>query len=100
MKRKYKRYRPMQKEAVAVLLALLLLTLGFTLYSEQPAEPESRQRVTRTVQPGDTVWDIAAEYNPDGHDIRNYVAIITRVNQLQNRTLQPGETLIIPLLSK
>lgn len=95
-RRPYKRIRRIQKTTIIALLLLVILTMGFTLHPQERAE--FTQTITRMIQKGDTLWDIAQEYNPEGHDIRNYVAMISRVNDLHNQPLMPGETILIPIL--
>ncbi|UHA73084.1 LysM peptidoglycan-binding domain-containing protein [Paenibacillus sp. 481] len=51
------------------------------------------------VQPGDTVWGIAKQYCPNEIDIRNYVSTIIKNNGIQNKVLQIGDTIHIPLLT-
>ncbi len=48
-----------------------------------------------TVQPGDTLWAIAADRYPNS-DVRAKVWQIEQVNHLSGETLQPGETLRVP----
>ena len=48
-----------------------------------------------TVEPGQTLWDLAEEYSPSA-DPRDVVADIKRLNSLTVETLQPGQRLEIP----
>ncbi len=47
------------------------------------------------VQPGDTIWAIAAAHYPSD-DVRARVADIERANGLQSPVIQVGETLRLP----
>jgi LysM repeat protein len=47
------------------------------------------------VQPGQTLWAIAAAADP-GADPRAVVAEIMQVNALSNAAVQPGEQLWVP----
>ena len=51
--------------------------------------------VTVVVRPGDTVWSIASRH-AGGEDIRTEVAQILSRNGLPRRSIQPGETLVVP----
>ncbi len=52
---------------------------------------------TVTVQPGQTLWSIAADANPDG-DIRDTVDDIVRLNALADgQSLQMGTPLAVPV---
>ena len=48
-----------------------------------------------TVEPGQTLWDLAEELSPSA-DPRDVVADIKRLNSLAVETLQPGQRLEIP----
>lgn len=51
-----------------------------------------------TVEPGQTLWDLAQEISPSA-DPRDVVADIKRLNSLSAETLQPGQRLEIPTAS-
>lgn len=51
-----------------------------------------------TVEPGQTLWDLAEEISPSA-DPRDVVADIKRLNSLSAETLQPGQRLKIPTAS-
>lgn len=46
---------------------------------------------------GDTLWDIASEYNFYEEDVREVVYRIKRSNNLENSGLQIGQSLVIPM---
>jgi nucleoid-associated protein YgaU len=72
--------------------AVLALSLGLAKVAEGGAEGGF---ATVTVQPGDTVWAIAASRYPDS-DVRAKVWQIEQVNHLSGKTLQPGQALQVP----
>lgn len=49
------------------------------------------------IQPGDTIWEIAALYNNDGLDIRKVVYEICQINQLAADQLYPGMVIQVPM---
>ncbi|MGO3886427.1 MAG: LysM peptidoglycan-binding domain-containing protein, partial [Mycetocola sp.] len=49
-----------------------------------------------TVQQGDTLWGIVADY-PRSQDPRDSVADLISLNNLQTADLQPGQRLAVPL---
>jgi nucleoid-associated protein YgaU len=55
----------------------------------------SQADVTVVVQPGDTLWAIAAAHYP-ADDVRSRVADIERANGLQGPAIESGETLRLP----
>ncbi|WP_019119224.1 cell division suppressor protein YneA [Brevibacillus massiliensis] len=81
---------------------LMMLTFCFILYILSDlvfaSEPEAAIRMEVTVQEGDSLWKLAAEYHdPDKVDIRDYVQLLKDVNHLEDPTIYPGQTLIIPV---
>ncbi|HEY8760378.1 MAG TPA: LysM peptidoglycan-binding domain-containing protein [Candidatus Dormibacteraeota bacterium] len=73
--------------------AVLALSLGLAKVAEGGAQGGY---ATVTVQPGDTLWAIASDRYP-GSDVRAKVWQIEQVNHLAGETLQPGETVQVPL---
>jgi len=84
---------------VAVVLALLT-TLAIVFGSAVVATDEAPVQgtvTTVTVQPGQTLWSIAAEARPDA-DIRATVDQIVRLNALEDGAALPiGATLAVPV---
>lgn len=62
-----------------------------------PAEPVARTNLTVVVAPGQTLWDIAAQYVPADRDLTGWAAEIAAVNDVDAQALQPGTPLVIPL---
>jgi LysM repeat protein len=59
---------------------------------------EPRVVLTHTVERGDTLWDIAAQYS-QGVDPRKVITAIKKANQLSSATVHPGQVLAIPHLA-
>ncbi len=79
----------------AVVTAVIAMTvMGGGQEATAPAAPQ-RSTVTVTVQPGDTLWDIAERHAPEGMDPRVYVDFLVRANDI-GTTLQPGTKLRLP----
>ena len=83
-----------------VLLAALLLSLaGFfnspANASDSAAELQTTSAVTVTVQPGQSLWGIAAAVAPD-RDARDVVADIVQLNNLSAGAVFPGQQLFVP----
>ena len=85
--------------ALAV-LAGLLLAIGGVVRAMAVAGPEEvlgRTNLTVVVEPGQTLWDLAERYAPEGRDLVEWADEIARANGLDGRTLQAGMPLQIPL---
>jgi hypothetical protein len=79
-----------------LMLGVLGVILGSTtVATDEPGAPVPATMVT--VEPGQTLWDLAAEANPNG-DVRNTVDDIMRLNSIESAGgLQAGDTIAIPL---
>ncbi len=78
-----------------ILVAALAACIGWGLVGGAGASSAPTAATTVVVQPGDTVWSIAARHS-DGEDIRIEVARILSLNRLPSPVIQPGETLVVP----
>lgn len=76
--------------ALMVALALLVLLGGVAYGGTSGGGPEHV-----TVQPGDTVWSIAAAHSQGG-DVRDAVAAIAAANHIEGGVIRPGQVLIVP----
>jgi LysM repeat protein len=83
-----------------VLLALLLALTGLVgvlvAASTGEAATPAGSAPTIVVQPGDTLWSIAAHYAP-GPDPFGTIEQIRQLNGLDGYTVHAGETLVLPL---
>lgn len=68
-------------------------TTGGPLTTPRPAAVSQGQVVSRTVEPGDTLWSIARRIQPEG-DVRPLVDRITSTRG--GRPLQVGEEITVP----
>ena len=88
--RSTRRIKPVHRMA-AVLLLALSVSFGLTVVAHGGTAAET----TVVVQPGDTLWSIAAEHYP-ASDVRAKVEEIERANGLRSPVIQIGETLRLP----
>ena len=82
----------MLRQWAFVLVAVVALSL---LLAKVALGGGSQADVTIVVQPGDTLWAIAAAHYPSD-DVRSRVNDIERANGLQGPVIQAGETLRLP----
>lgn len=84
---------------VALIAWLVIVLAQYTAQANTTADVQltavasSYTRVS--VQPGDTLWAIAAHHGTSA-DVRHDVRTIARVNQLSGSTVQVGQTLMVP----
>ena len=76
---------------LAAALGLGLLGASHALAGDQP-EPT---RVV-TVQPGQTLWDVASAVTPSGGDVRSTMSHLEAINHLDSAGLQVGQHLRVP----
>jgi LysM repeat protein len=82
----------------AIALAALGLMVALpTLSSVRLYAATAQRYVTVTVQPGDTLWAIAAAHSRPSSDVQELVDEISNANRLRSGTIQPGQHLRIPL---
>ncbi|QDR80723.1 LysM peptidoglycan-binding domain-containing protein [Sporomusa termitida] len=79
-------------------LSLVLGLLIITPLANSSAFAGADAYETVYVQPGDTVWKIAANYVTAKEDIREKVFLIRQVNKLNNNAqVYPGQMLKVPV---
>ncbi len=81
----------------AIALAALGLVVALpTLSSVRLYAATAQRYAIVTVQPGDTLWSIAAAHARPSSDVQESVDRITDANHLGSGAIQPGEHLRIP----
>lgn len=81
-----------------MILSLVLVLFVIAPLTNSSAFAGADAYKTVYVQPGDTVWKIAANYVTAKEDIREKVFIIRQVNKLNNNAqIYPGQILKIPV---
>ena len=74
-----------------LIIFIILLITGFETYNRT-----NIIYTTYTVQQGDTIWDIAKQYNTY-RDIRQMVYEIKRINNNDDSIIHAGDILLIPV---
>jgi LysM repeat protein len=87
------RIRALSIISIAAMVVLLLLA------SASHATGQITDTYDYRVKPGDSLWRIAESHGPDGQDVREIVATIERINDLDGAGLQAGQVLEIPVIS-
>jgi LysM repeat protein len=81
----------------AIALASLSLMVALpTLSNMHLYAATSARYATVTVQPGDTLWSLAAAHTGSNADVQETIDRITEANHLRVATIQPGQHLRIP----
>lgn len=78
----------------------LLMAVAWTVFllvgGAAEAEVPPRPNIEYTVEPGDTLWEVAGKYMSPGQDRRILVARIREASALESSTIFPGQILFIP----
>ncbi|MNJ68349.1 Cell division suppressor protein YneA [compost metagenome] len=77
------------------MLTCTIAVRAFELNDEP--EPETATEAV-IIQSGDTLWQIAAHYKPEGWDTRAFIQAIQIVNEMDNSVIRAGEIILIPTL--
>jgi len=82
---------------VLIVISTVVVALVLLLASSVQATPELLETADYQVHSGDSLWSIADDHTPEGHDVRNTIEAIRRLNDLDGSVIQPGQVLEIPL---
>lgn len=91
---KSRTYRRIRSIALFVLLVFIVTSFINNLTTDK--EIYTRE-YAYTVVPGDTLWDIAKEYNYNDEDVRKIVYNIQRLNNISDSQIYSGQVLKIPV---
>jgi len=81
----------------AIALAALSLMVALPSLSNMHLYAATSARfATVTVQPGDTLWSVAAAHTGNDADVQETIDRIVATNHLSSGTIIPGERLQIP----
>lgn len=83
---------------VKLMLAAVLLLSGFVVVGNVFAESADMMKVHKrvVVEPGDTLWGIAASHKPEKTATLNYIEGIKRLNGLESSRIMAGDVLSLP----
>jgi hypothetical protein len=84
------------RRVVGLLLGMILTggVAGLVATTSQAAGPPAAPEVV-VIQPGDTLWSVAARHLPS-RDPYGMIEEIRRLNGLPDNTVYPGQELILP----
>lgn len=80
---------------LGAVLALLVAGLAAPASQASPASSGAGGGPVVVVQPGDTLWSVAARHRPH-HDLPGRIEEIRRLNDLPGHTIHPGQELVLP----
>lgn len=78
-----------------ILLSYAIISGTFSINAANGDSIEQYKHVN--ISAGDTLWSISQEYAPNDMDLREYVAVINHINNLDGKALRPGQTILVPI---
>jgi hypothetical protein len=89
--------RPTRRGRIVILVALLVLGTVLVVLAAAPGQAADTTGPfpTAVVQPGDTLWSVAARTGRGGDQFR-IIDEIRRLNGIRDYTVHPGQRLILP----
>ena len=80
-----------------VLISVLLIILFFQKRNNVYSSIYEEKYIEVKIKKGDTLWDIARDFMPEGYDIRKMVYEIRRLNNMNNANIYPEDCIKIPV---
>ena len=82
---------------MAALASVVAIGTGIVGGQAVAAGPtQALEVVSYTVQPGDTLWQIAADVAVPGEDVRDVIVELQELNALPRAELTAGQHLVVP----
>ena len=98
-RRRSRRRNVALRRRIAALLAVVTLAvvvMGLWAMRSEASSDTGPLELAVVVAPGETVWDIANEYLPQGAHPQAYVGEVLRYNDITASAVQPGSVLRLP----
>ncbi len=98
MKKKYKIKSKIRFTLFMTIAILMFFSVAGTIIGLNNAESLTKPTYSEIiVDSGDTLWNLAKEFGPDDKDVREVVYEICRINDISADSIQPGQTILIPV---
>ena len=96
-----KRYRIKSRTRFTIfIIVMMLITISIIGYvtGMNTAHGETmEQYATVEIASGDTLWTIAAEYAPEGTDLRQFIYEIRELNDMESSNIMVGQVIRVPM---
>lgn len=100
MKKRRKNKIKMQGGRFLVWLLLLVVGCSGIVFANTKEEYQNRKEryyLSVEIEKGDTIWDIAEKYRPEGWGTRKFMDEITKFNGIDSGKILPGQHILIPI---
>ncbi len=85
------------KAKVAVILAVIAIIAAVTAIAAT-ARPKAERYETHCVEPGETLWGIAKEYNPEAGDVNAVIHEMKKKNGMRTSDIYAGDIIEVPIM--
>ena len=96
-----KRYRLKSRSRFMLFITVIMIlfvSMTYTALGVNDASSLTMQEYIGVyIEPGDTLWEIASEHMSEHMEIRKAVYVLCEVNNITADTLQPGQTIMVPV---
>ncbi len=75
----------------------LIICLGTITLGAQKGKEHVVYYENITIHSGDTLWEIAKKYKPEGEKIEHMICEIMEVNGMRSENIMSGDCLIVPV---
>lgn len=96
-RRVIRKSRSIRKNTFVLLTLALMLCLGTLAMGGQREDTARTVYESVEIKPGDTLWDIAAEYKTESEKIEHMVEKIMECNGMKTANIRSGESIIVPV---
>ncbi|CAM3521747.1 LysM peptidoglycan-binding domain-containing protein [Marinicrinis lubricantis] len=96
----YKRFAARLGLLIVLAVILVSFTYNAIAYAVNPGsanEVMTQEPKQVVVQPGDTLWGIAAEHAPEHMSHDEFIYEVRKLNDLDNSLLMVGQILLVPI---
>jgi len=92
-----KRYVLKNKKRFYIFVILVTMIISYSaLAAAVNGADTGDEYITVVVESGDTLWDLAKEYNSSG-DLRQYIREVEKINNLTDSLIYEGDILKMPV---
>lgn len=86
-----------QRRAFFMIVLVVILLIAHSAFSNQDTYKSTEVKSVRVCS-GDTLWEIASEYKPEGTDLREFMYEIAASNGIKDCNIVAGQTIYVPVV--
>lgn len=87
-----------QRRTFFTVVMVIVLMIAHSAFSKSDLSDDRYSVESVRVMSGDTLWSIAAEYKPEGKDLREFVYEIADNNGISDCNIYCGQVITVPVM--